>query len=198
METVSVLELVRQKAQLFPLGEPFSVKEMRCVGSRASVDQALSRLTKMGELQRVARGFYARPKTSPVLGTLSVPGAKVAQAAARAQGAKLLISGAEAANRLGLSTQVPTRTVYWSTGPGRILRIGNQEIIIKSRRNLVGADSAAGPVIAALQYIGKKGLSESVERQLASQLPESVREELLGYIPELPAWMEKPIRRIAG
>ena len=110
----------------------------------------------------------------------------------------MLISGAEAANRLGLSTQVPTRTVYWSTGPGRTLRIGNQEIIIKSRRNLLGADSAAGPVIAALKYIGKKGLSESIERQLASQLPESVREELLRSISELPAWMEKPIRRIVG
>lgn len=198
MSAVSVLELVREKAQQFPLGEPFSVKEMRGVGSRAAVDQALSRLTKMGEIQRVARGFYARPKTSPALGTLSVPGAKVAQAAARAQGAKLLISGAEAANRLGLSTQVPTRTVYWSTGPSRILRIGNQEIIIKSRRNLVGADSPAGPVIAALQYIGKKGISESIERQLASQLPEAVRQELLQYIPELPAWMEKPLRRISG
>lgn len=79
MDTVSVLELVRQKAQEFPLGEPFSVKEIHSVGSRTAVDQALSRLTKMGELQRVARGFYARPKTSPVLGTLSVPGAKVAQ-----------------------------------------------------------------------------------------------------------------------
>jgi len=195
---VSVLELVREKAQQYPLGEPFSVKEMRGVGSRAAVDQALSRLTKMGEIQRVARGFYARPKTSPMLGMLSVPGAKIAQAAARAQGAKLLISGAEAANRLGLSTQVPTRTVYWSTGPSRTLRIGNQEILIKSRRNLVGADSAAGPVIAALRYIGKKGMSESIESQLASQLPESVRQELLQYIPELPAWMEKPLRRIAG
>lgn len=71
-----MLELVRQKAQEFPLGEPFSVKEIHSVGSRTAVDQALSRLTKMGEL---ARGFYARPKTSPVLGTLSVPGAKVAQ-----------------------------------------------------------------------------------------------------------------------
>lgn len=195
---MSVLELVRKQIQQFPLGEPFLVQEMLGLGSRSAVYRALSRLTKLGEIQRVARGFYARPKTSPVLGMLSVPGVKVAQAVARAQGAKLVLSGAEAANRLGLSTQIPTRTVYWSTGPSRTLRVGNQEILIKFRKRLVGAGSAAGPVITALQYLGKKGISGSIEMQLASQLPEAVRRELLQYIPELPGWMEKPLRRIAG
>lgn len=195
---MSVLELIRKQIQQFQLGEPFSVQEVFGLGSRPAAYQALSRLTKLGEVQRVARGFYARPKTSPLLGMLSVPGVKVAQAVARAQGAKLVISGAEAANRLGLSTQIPTRTVYWSTGPSRTLRVGNQEILIKLRKRLVGADSAAGPVITALQYLGKKGISESIERQLADQLPDAVKQELLGYIPELPAWMEKPLKRIVG
>jgi hypothetical protein len=37
-----------------------------------------------------------------------------------------------------------------------------------------------------------------LKRQLADQLPEPVKQELLKFIPELPAWMEKPLRRIAG
>ncbi|MBT9586530.1 type IV toxin-antitoxin system AbiEi family antitoxin domain-containing protein [bacterium] len=193
---MSVMEEIRRRVGQYPLGEPFSVSEMRTLGQRAAVDQALSRLARTGEIHRVARGFYARPKISPVLGPLSVSAPKVALAAARAQGAQLSISGAEAANRLGLSTQVPTQTVFWSDGPRRKIRVGNQTIVFKPRRLLAGTESSAGPVISALKYLGRKGLTEEMVEKLARELPVNVKEELQRQIPHLPAWMEKPLLRI--
>lgn len=193
---MSVVESIRKKVEQYPLGEPFSVTEMRSLGNRAAVDQALSRLARTGEILRVARGFYARPKFSPVLGALSVSAPKVALAAARAQGTQLTISGAEAANRLGLSTQVPTQTVYWSNGSRRNIRVGKQTVVFRPRRFLVGADSPSGPVIAALRYLGRRGLTEEMVEKLTRDLPASVKEELRLHIPQLPAWMEKPLLRI--
>ena len=193
---MSVIESIRREVEQYPLGEPFSTSEMRSLGNRAAVDQALCRLARNGEILRVARGFYARPKISPVLGALSVSAPKVALAAARALGTELTISGAEAVNRLGLSTQVPTQTVYWSNGPRRNIRVGKQTIVFRPRRFLVRADSPAGPVIAALMYLGRKGLTGEMVEKLTRDLPASVKEELRLHIPKLPSWMEKPLLRI--
>ncbi|MCK5089197.1 MAG: type IV toxin-antitoxin system AbiEi family antitoxin domain-containing protein, partial [Hyphomicrobiaceae bacterium] len=59
MTTISkrVLEHVAQ----LPEGVPLCAKELLHLGSRAAVDQALSRLMRRGKLIRVSRGIYVRP-----------------------------------------------------------------------------------------------------------------------------------------
>lgn len=194
---MTVTESIRKKLAQYAQGEPFSVSELRDFGSnRAAVDQALSRLARAGEIRRVARGLYTRPKSSPILGVLPVAAPKIAAAAARAQGVQLSISGAEAANRLGLSTQVPTQTIYWSDGPRRKIQVGNQTVVFRPRRLLPGAQGPCGPVIAALKYLGRKGLTPEMVAKLAAELPESVKQELRQLVPQLPAWMEKPLAKI--
>lgn len=43
---------------------PVAAKSLLHLGSRAAVDQALSRLTERGQLIRAGRGVYLRPITS--------------------------------------------------------------------------------------------------------------------------------------
>lgn len=52
-------------------GAVFTPADFLDLGSRASVDQTLSRLTDQGVIRRLARGIYDYPKTSPRLGRLS-------------------------------------------------------------------------------------------------------------------------------
>jgi hypothetical protein len=47
-----------------PEGTPVVAKEMLHLGSRAAVDQALSRLVRRGTLMRAGRGIYVRPVES--------------------------------------------------------------------------------------------------------------------------------------
>ncbi|MCY4052533.1 MAG: DUF6088 family protein, partial [Hyphomicrobiales bacterium] len=43
-------------------------KDFLDLGNRSSVDKALSRLVKNGDLRRVGRGFYDMPRFSKILG----------------------------------------------------------------------------------------------------------------------------------
>jgi len=75
-------------------------KEFLDIGSRAAVDQALSRLVKKGLLRRVDRGVYGYPEVNRLIGELSPRPEVVAKAVARRGSQRRLPSGAYAANLL--------------------------------------------------------------------------------------------------
>ena len=107
-------------------GWAFSPKDFLDLGGRPTVDSALHRLTRRGEVRRVVRGIYDYPRFSKLLDQQLSPDVdQVARAIARKFGWRIQPSGAIAANLLGLSTQVPARAVYLSDGPDRSYKIGN-------------------------------------------------------------------------
>ena len=59
----------------------------------------------------------------------SVP-ARLAEGLARA-GETVAHQGAEAANGLGLTTQVPIREVFWTSGPSRVVTLGGAKIELR-------------------------------------------------------------------
>lgn len=195
---MTLMETIRKKVRHRKRGEPFTAKEMSTLGSRASVDQALSRLAKGHVIQRVGRGVYVRPKESPLLGQLPVSAVQVAKAVARARQEKLQLSGAEAANRLGLTTQVPARTIYLTDGPSRVVRVGKQEVELRhaASRKLIGAGTEGGLVISALYYLGREGVTAEVIANLQKSLSSVTRKQLLRLLPHVPTWMGQALRSI--
>lgn len=69
----------------------------------------MSRLPERGQLIRAGRGLYLRPVTSR-FGTPSVE--QAVEALAIQRGEVIVPNGAAAANALGLTTQVPVRSIY--------------------------------------------------------------------------------------
>jgi len=76
-------------------GWVFTPRDFLDVGSRAAVDQVLSRLVKQGMVRRLDRGIYDYPKQSTLLGTLSPNPDNIARA--MAAGDDVFPSGAMAA-----------------------------------------------------------------------------------------------------
>lgn len=104
---MSTSQAIRERIAAQPAGEPFTPALFAGLGSRASIDQTLMRLTKEGFIERLGRGLYTVPKTSR-FGLKSMPSPEaVAQTVAAAEGASIEVHGAEAARRFGFSTQVP-------------------------------------------------------------------------------------------
>ena len=68
MQTLA--KLVLEHAAGLPEGTPLAAKELLHLGSRAAVDQVLSRLVRRGTLLRAGRGIYVRPVES-LFGTRS-------------------------------------------------------------------------------------------------------------------------------
>lgn len=181
-------------------GAVFTPADFLDLGSRASVDQTLSRLTDQGVIRRLARGIYDYPKTSPRLGRLSPDPDVVAVAIARKDGRVVQVSPARAANMLGLTTQVPAKAVYLTDGPSRTTQIGAQTIIMRNAaaRNLVGAGKPTGAVFQALRYLGKDGVDASVVARLSRTIDADTRRALVKDALQAPGWMRPVVLQIAA
>ncbi len=189
-----ILYRIRAKGR----GWVFSARHFLDFGSRESVDTALSRLAARGSVRRLGRGLYDYPKISKTLGILSPSIDAVAKEIAGKNNSKIKISGAQAANVLGLSTQVPARIVYLTDGPSRQLRVGKQTIVLKhtSPRVMSTADKGSGTVIQALQYLGKDNVTPVVISKIKSTLADFDRKELAKDIKTAPDWMKPIVREI--
>jgi hypothetical protein len=188
---------IRQHIATVTAGEPFTSSSLLRFGSRASVDQALSRLSKAGTITRVTRGVFVRPKQNRYVGEVPPEPYKVAEAIAASRGELLQISGAEAARQLQLTTQVPVGAVYYTTGPTRTFSIGKLPVKMKhtSRHKLSSASGPAGVAIVALHYLGKEKVTPQVIETLRRRLSAAEFHQLMESRPSLPTWMANCIYR---
>jgi hypothetical protein len=108
-------ESIMNVATTLPEGVPLAAKGLLHLGSRAAVDQTLSRLAARGELIRAGRGIYMRPVQTR-FGPRSPSAEQAIEALAVQRGETIVPSGAAAANALGLTTQVPVKSVYLTSG----------------------------------------------------------------------------------
>ena len=145
-------------------GSVFTPTRFLDVGSRASVDKALSRFAQSGSVRRLARGLYDYPERHPQFGLLAPSPDKIAAALVYPQKKPLQPSGAYAANLIGLSEQVPMKAVFLTTGTPRRVRIGRREIVLKrtTPRQIATAGRISGLVIQALRHLGKQRVEGGV------------------------------------
>jgi hypothetical protein len=54
-------ETILEKVNTMPEGKPISAKMLLHLGTRAAIDQSLSRLVRRGKLLRAGRGVYVSP-----------------------------------------------------------------------------------------------------------------------------------------
>src|SRR5688500_8102563 len=71
-------------------GSVFTPADFLDLGTRAGVDQALSRLARRGDLRKVARGLYDLPRSQRIWGPLPATPEAVVEALARREGLRVL------------------------------------------------------------------------------------------------------------
>jgi hypothetical protein len=180
-------------AESLPEGGLVSPKEFLHLGSRAAVDQAFSRFTKEGKLLRVGRGIYVMPVSSR-FGTRAPAPEKVVQSLAVQSGEVVTPHGANAANALGLTQQVPIREVYLTSGRSRKLKLGRYEVTVEHapRWMLALGGSQAGAAVRALAWMGPTHVRESLVT-LRRTLPSTEWQTLTAGRAGLPSWMARAI-----
>ncbi|PWD02089.1 DUF6088 family protein [Pseudomonas amygdali] len=191
---MSVAESISNRIKHMPKGRPFAGAVFAQVGSRASVDKALSRLVLSGSLERVARGVYMRPKQSEYTGKrVRANPIAVMEAVAKVKGETIQVHGAEAVRRLGLSTQMQVLPTYYTSGSSREIRIGSAVVRLRhvSRLRLQQAGTKVGVAFTALLYLGKEGLTELAARKVASSLSKEEFNKLMAC--KMPEWMRSAL-----
>ncbi|WP_409525541.1 DUF6088 family protein [Nitrincola sp. MINF-07-Sa-05] len=198
---MSVSSKVSQRIQRMKRGVPFSISRFYELGSQTAVQKALSRLSEEGVIERVAKGIYVRPKPLPSLPAIKVKtsAVSVARLWAREHRYILVSQGQEAAYRLGLQTQAPVKTIFWSDGPSRTFAVGNEVVEVRHIarqklrwsgrpegelfRGLSVTPPSGGGLQALLKAFRRLGLTKQesqavVERLKASSLPKAWQEKL--------------------
>ncbi len=153
-------------------GSLFFAENFLSLGNAKTVGKALERLTKQGELVRVARGIYVRPIIDPVIGPVTPGIETIAEAIARRDKARIIPTGIYALNRLGLSEQVPMTVVYLTDGADRKVKIGKRTITFKraTPKNVAAIGDISSLVIQALKAIGKSKVSKEERLTKIQQL----------------------------
>ena len=175
-----------------PEGAPLHPKALLHLGSRAAIDQALSRLAKKRRLLRVCHGIYvclvetgfgSRP---PAIG-------EVVASLSALWGETIVPFGGTAANTLGLTKQVPVKSVYLTSGPDRKLTLDELTVTLRHapRWQLAAPHRPAGEAVRALSWLGPTEVEASldaIERMLSS---EDIQ-QLAGLRAIMPTWITEP------
>jgi hypothetical protein len=186
-------ESILRYAEALPEGRAIAAREQLHLGSRAAVDQALSRLARRGELLRVSRGFYVRPVETR-FGRRAPSELRVVESLAQITGETIAPHGAAAANKLGLTTQVPVRSVYLTSGRSRRLKLGAQLLDLRHapRWQLILGNQRSGEVLRALAWLGPEKAGAALNK-LKHTLSASECDDLAVARTVMPSWLAKQI-----
>ena len=194
----SLPKRIMEHAEASPEATPICPGALLHLGNRAAVDQALSRLARRGRLLRVCRGVYMRPIETR-FGVRAPSSPKVIAALSALWGETIVPSGGAAANLLRLSTQVPVRLVYLTSGPSRKLRLSALVLELRHapRWQLVAPGRAAGLAVRAMAWLGPHEIEKSLD-VIKHALSEEDLAELAAARAILPSWLAGPVSTLVA
>lgn len=160
------------------------------------VGETLAELTQEGLLVKLAQGIYAKPRWSRygvVLPSVDI----IVQAIAARDNAEVLPSGMTALNVLGLSTQVPMKYSYLTTGSERTIKLKNQEIRLKRGvpKNFCYKTKLIALLVQALKALKQQNVGQEeiqVIRSLISKEPDRIA--LAKDVDMMPNWMKRIVK----
>ena len=188
MKQDEIIRFAKQKGD----GFAFSASDLPNYGSRTMVDKTLCVMARDGKIRRVMRGVYDLPRWSDILKKESEPDLEaVANALARKFGWTLLPCDEGAMNGFGLSTQIPARKVFLSTGPSRIYKVGRNAIEFRHRcfRETEIPDGNARMVVRALKGLGRDYATNEIVANMASRYSDEEWRQICKSSQRVSSWI---------
>lgn len=197
---VSISEKILRRIRAKGRGWVFTPRDFIDFGSRGSVDVTLSRLRQAGTIRRIGHGLYDYPKLHDKLGTLSPTVDHLAQAVSTQSGEQVFASGANAANQLGISTQVPARAAYVTSGPSRIKKVAGRTLTLKHARTplINNASDSVNAVVQTMAHLGRKNVDANTIQRIAERLNDHDMKTLMRARSKMPGWMADVVLKIGA
>lgn len=170
----------------------FTPTDFLDLGSRAAIDQSLSRLVRDGVIRRVARGLYDVPWVSSLTGKLAPPSYRqLVSAIARRDKIDLVPDSLVHANGLGVTNAVPAKSRFYSSGPTKVIKAGGVKLDLThaSGRFMKNATSPYGPAFQAIHWLGQDFFKAGGADDVIPRLPNQMIHDMHKNINDLPVWM---------
>lgn len=194
------LEQVKKRIQDANDGSVFIPSDFFDIAEAVKINMCLDRLEETGELQRVMRGIYVKPRYSSLLNKNVPPRSDdIAKAIARNYGWTIVPCGDTALNMLGLSTQVPAVWLYVSDGPYKTYEADGMTLKFKhtdNKNEIINITYKTALVVQALKALGKSNVTDKELRSISKLLTENEKAEMLLEAKRVTAWVYELIRKI--
>lgn len=179
-------------------GTLFFTDSFTTIANAKAISKALERLTKNGDIHRIATGIYVRPQKDKIIGFIYPTTDEIAIAIAKRDRAKIVPTGGYALYKLGLTTQVPLNIVYYTNASTRKIKIGKQTITFKkaSAKNVSTIGVISKLAIQALKSIGKDKVTDKELKQIQQLLTKEKAYHLQHDIRLAPYWIQKLLQPI--
>ncbi len=198
MNATGLPHQIMSQAEALPEGGLLFPNALLHLGNRAAVDQALSRLARSGSLLRVCQGIYT-PPVETRFGPRPPSVEKVIASLSELWGETIVPSGSASANALGLTTQVPVRPVYLTSGASHTLHLGTQAVRLQHAPSwqLAAPNRLAGAAIRALAWLGPQEVEENLEA-IKRAVPAPDFDEMAHARPLMPSWIARPLSALSA
>jgi Family of unknown function (DUF6088) len=195
----SIQKEIEQKIESTPKGSVIFPSDFAFLGSDEAIRQGLSRLVKDGKLIRLAQGIYLYPEIDKELGIIYPPIENIAEAIARRDNARIIPTGIQALNRLGLSAQIPLKALYMTDGTPRIIKIGNRTIDFQrtSPKILSIKSELLVLIITALKEVGKENITPEIASQIKKTIHKDIKKDIFNELDKAPSWIIKLIKTLS-
>ncbi len=168
-------------------------------GTPEAVNMAFSRLAIEKKLIRLGKGIYLYPKIDPLLGLLYPSLEEIAHKIASKEKVLIRPTGAYALNRLGFSTQVPTKVVFLTNGSPRKIKVGKGSITFKrtTPKKMAAKGELTFLAIQALIELGETNVQSKELDRLAIILKSEEISTIREDAKYAPNWITRHLYYIA-
>ena len=194
------LEQVKKRIQDAKDGSVFIPSDFFDIAEAVKINMCLDRLEETGELQRVIRGIYVKPRYSALLNKNVPPRSDdIAKAIARNYGWTIVPCGDTALNMLGLSTQGPAVWLYVSDGPYKTYGADGMTLKFKhtdNKNEIINISYKTALVVQALKTLGRSNVTDKELRSISKLLTENEKAQMLVEAKRVTAWVYELLRKI--
>lgn len=181
---ISINNTIELKISKSKPGQVFLPSDFKDLGTSTAIRKALSRSVASGKIERMGQGIYVIPKHDKVFGKVLPSIEHIANILAKKDHVKIKPSGQNALNKVGLSTQVPMRLVFLTTGHSKKIQIGKSAIIFKSTtaKKLSMKGEITSLLFLGLEELDLKNISstqlEHIQMLIKKDSPENLKYNL--------------------
>ena len=150
---MSVAKQIRSYIETVEDGKIFTYADLP-VNNKAAAAPVLSRMESKGEIKRLSKGKYYKPKEG-MFGELPPSDAEVLRSYMKDMG-NAYITGLKAFNKMGLTTQVPNVVSIAGNGSARKIKVKNMTIeVFEIKQSIEKDDIPMAQLLDALDMIRK-------------------------------------------
>lgn len=190
---------VRERILGLEPGAIFFPSDFDDIATDTAVRQTLSRMVKRGDIIRVSRGIYCYPRSNLALGLDIIPPSAedIARRVAERDKVKIIPTGDQALNQLGLSTQVPGNAIYLTNGARKKISLGKGRNIVFRESNEFRLFDFKSKVmmlaVSAMRSIGEDRIADDILNHI-KKIVRNVSPEIYKHDIRLaPMWVRKKL-----